>query len=65
MVTYQSVLTSISDFIFSFEVVTIQQTDGIAHKLNPRSFHKFMSTSTEFTYSMHLQVNSMDFYLLV
>ena len=38
--TYQSVLTSISDFSPSSEVATIWQTDGTAHKLKPRSFHK-------------------------
>ena len=44
-VIYQSVLTSISDFIFLSEVMTIQQIDGIAHKLNPRLFHKFILAS--------------------
>ena len=38
--TYQSALTSISDFFLLSEVVTTQQTDGVAHKLKPRLFHK-------------------------
>ena len=51
--TYQLVLTSISDFFFSSEVVTMWQTDSTVHKLKPRSFHK----------STHLQANLADFYL--
>jgi len=41
MAIYQSVLIPISDFFLSSEVVTIQQSDGTAHKLKSRSFHKF------------------------
>jgi len=41
MATHLSVLTLISGFFFSSEVVTTQQTDSIAHKLKPRSFNKF------------------------
>jgi len=52
MVTHQSVLTPISNFFPSSEVATMWQTDGIAHKLKPRSFHK----------SAYLQVYSVDFY---
>jgi len=55
MVTHQSALTSISDFFPSSEVATIQQTDGAAHKLKPRLFHK----------SAHLWVHSVDFHLSV
>jgi len=51
-VTHQSVLTSISDFFPSSEVATTWQTDGAAHKLKPRLFHK----------SAHLQVYSVDFH---
>ena len=40
MAIHQSVLTPISDFFPSSEVVTTQQTNGTAHKLKPRSFHK-------------------------
>jgi len=36
----KSALTSISDFFLSSEVVAMWQTDGTAHKLKPRSFHK-------------------------
>ena len=50
--TYQSVLISTQTFSPSSEVATIQQTDGAAHKLKPRSFHK----------SAHLQVHSADFH---
>ena len=39
MTIYQLVLTPISDF-FPSEVATMQQTDGTAHKLKPRSFNK-------------------------
>ena len=53
MTIYQSVLTSISDFIHSSKVVTTWQTDDTVHKLKPRSFHKLMSPNTEFTYSTH------------
>ena len=52
MATYQLALTPISDFFPSSEVATMQQTDGTAHKLKPRSFHK----------SAHLQVHSVDFH---
>jgi len=51
-VTHQSVLTSISNFFFSSEVATIYQLDSTAHKLKPRSFHKFA----------HLQANSVNFH---
>jgi len=53
MTIHQSALTSISDFIHSSEVMTIQQIDGIAHKLKPRLFHKFVLPSTEFIYSIY------------
>ena len=48
----KSALTFISDFFLSSEVATIQQTDSIAHKLKPRSFHK----------SAYLYVHSVDFH---
>ena len=38
--TYQLALTPILDFFLLSEVVTTWQTDGTAHKLKPRSFHK-------------------------
>ena len=41
-----------SDFSPSSEVATTRQTDGAAHKLKPRSFHK----------SAHLRVHSADFH---
>jgi len=41
-----------SDFLSSSEVVTMRQTDGAAHKLKPRSFHK----------STHLWVYFADFH---
>jgi len=41
MATYQSALTLISDFFPLSKVATMQQTDGAAHKLKLRSFHKF------------------------
>ena len=41
-----------SDFSPSSEVVTTRQTDGAAHKLKPRSFHK----------SAHLWVHPADFH---
>ena len=41
-----------SDFPPSSEVATTQQTDGAAHKLKLRSFHK----------SAHLRVHSVDFH---
>ena len=41
-----------SDFSFSSEVATTQQTDSAAHKLKPRLFHK----------SAHLWVHSVDFH---
>ena len=40
MVTYQLVLTPISDFSLSSEVVTMWQTYNTAYKLKPRSFYK-------------------------
>ncbi len=49
-----SALTSISDFILSSKVATMQQKDSIAHKLKPRFFHKFAIIIIKFTYSMHL-----------
>jgi len=52
MAIHQSALTSILDFSPLSEVVTMQQTDGAAHKLKPRSFHK----------STHLQVHPADFH---
>jgi len=52
MATYQLALTSISDLFPLSEIVTMQQTDGAAHKLKPRLFHKFT----------HLQVYSVDFH---
>ena len=52
MVTYQSALTSISDFSLSSKVATTQQTDSVAHKLKPRLFYK----------SAHLQFHSVDFH---
>jgi len=51
-VTHQSALTPILDFFLSSEVVIMWQTDGIAYKLKPRSFHKFA----------HLWVHSTDFH---
>ena len=46
-VTHQLALTLILDFSLSSEVATTQQTDGAAHKLKPRSFHKsFLQTFT-------------------
>jgi len=51
-VTHQSVLTSTWTFFLSSEVVTTWQTDGAAHKLKPRSFHK----------SAHLWVHPADFH---
>ena len=52
MATHQSVLTSTQTFSLLSEVVTTQQTDGAAHKLKLRSFHK----------STHLWVHSADFH---
>jgi len=43
---------SISDFFLPSEIVTTQQIDSTAHKLKPRSFHKFT----------HLQVYLVDFH---
>ena len=37
---HQSALTPILDFSLSSEVATMQQTDGVVHKLKPRSFCK-------------------------
>ena len=42
MITYQSVLISISDFFLSSEVATMWQIDSAAYKLKPRSLHKFV-----------------------
>ena len=52
MATHQLVLTPTWTFSPLSEVTTIQQTDGAAHKLKPRSFHK----------SAYLQVHSADFH---
>jgi len=52
MAPHQSALTFILDFFPSSEVATTQQTDGTAHKLKPRLFHK----------SAHLQVHPADFH---
>ena len=52
MVIHQLALTSISDFFLSSEVVTMQQTDGVAYKLKLRSFHK----------STHLWAHFVDFH---
>ena len=52
MATHQSALTLILDFFPISEVATMQQINGAAHKLKPRSFHK----------SAHLQVYSADFH---
>ena len=40
MVTHQSALTFLLNFFLLSEVATMQQTDGIVHKLMPRSFYK-------------------------
>jgi len=53
--THQSALTSILDFFLSSEVVITWQTDGAAHKLKLRLFHK----------STHLWVHSCRLSLLV
>ena len=52
MAIHQSALTPISDFFPLSKVATMWQTDGVAHKLKPRLFHK----------SAHLQVHSVDFH---
>ena len=52
MATHQSALISSLDFSLSSEVVTMWQTDGVAHKLKPRSFHK----------SAYFWVHSIDFH---
>ena len=52
MATHQSALTPILDFFPSSEVAIMQQTDGVAYKLKPRSFYK----------SAHLWVHSANFY---
>ena len=52
MATHQSALTLISDFFLLSKVAIMQQTDGAAHKLKPRSFYK----------SAHLQVHPVDFH---
>ena len=41
----KSVLISISDFIYSSEVVTTWKTNSAAYKMKPRSFYKFVSPS--------------------
>jgi len=64
-VIYQSVLTSILDFVHSSEVVTMQQTDSTVYKLKPRLFYKFMSSSTELKHSTYFWANPADFHLLV
>ena len=51
-VTHQSALTPILDFFTSSEVVITWQTDGTAHKLKPRLFHK----------SAYLWVHFVDFH---
>ena len=51
MAIHQSALTPISDFFLLSEVMTMQQTGSVAHKLKLRSFHK----------SAHLWVHSVDF----
>ena len=50
--SHNTVLTSTWTFFLSSEVATTWQTDGTAHKLKPRSFHK----------SAHLQVYLVDFH---
>ena len=50
--TYHSALTPTRTPSPSSEVATMQQTDGAAHKLKPRSFYK----------SAHLWVHSADFH---
>ena len=52
MITYQSALTPILDFSLLSEITTTWQTDSVAHKLKPRSFHK----------SAQLRVHLVDFY---
>jgi len=52
MAIHQLVLTSILNFSLPLEIVTIWQTDSIAHKLKPRLFHK----------STYLWVHLADFY---
>ena len=52
MVIHQLALTLTLDFFLLSEVVTMQQTDGVAYKLKPRLFHK----------STHLWVYSADFH---
>ena len=39
-VTHQSALTLTLDSFLLSEVVATQQTDGVAHKLKPKLFHK-------------------------
>ena len=48
----KSALTLISDFFLLSEVATMWQTDGVAHKLKPRSFNK----------STYLWVHLVDFH---
>ena len=55
MATHHTALTSTQTSSPSSEVVTTRQTDGTAHKLKLRSFHK----------SAHLRVHSVDFHLSV
>ena len=58
-------LTLIPDIIQSSKVVTTWQTDGKVYKLKPRLFYKFILPSIKFMYSMHFQVNPIDFCFLV
>ena len=56
MVTYQLALTSISDFFLLSKVATIQQIDGITHKLKPRLFHKSIYYRVQYIkYNMSLK----------
>ena len=50
--THQSVLTPTWTFFPLSEVATMRQTDGAAHKLKPRLFHKFT----------YLRVHFVDFH---
>jgi len=68
MATHQSALTSISDFFSPSEVVTTWQTDGAAHKLKPRSFHKSTVVATTHyngTCSMLTSAKLLEGYLVV
>ena len=42
MATHQSILTPISDFFLTSEVMTIQQIDSTVYKLKPRLFYKYV-----------------------